>query len=252
VWGAAVYDSSPLVTKLSVNCGVDFLWIDTEHLPFGTEQIASLPLICRRAGCVPVVRVAGLDPVLIKKALDIGAGGVMIPQINNANEARRAVQYAKYPPAGTRGISPMWTIYGDVDMEEYLPRANDEICVIVQIETAEGARNVEEIAEVDGIDVLFVGPSDLSAALGQIGNTKHPDVRRFIEHFPNRVSGQGKASGIPVDGIDQGKAAFDQGYRFINIGDVLTQGTIHLTADVKTAREYAKSACVSKKEAAGT
>lgn len=240
-WGAAVYDSSPLVTKFSVNCGIDFLWIDTEHLPFGTEGIATLPLICRDGGCVPIIRVAGLDSVLIKKALDIGASGVMVPQINNAEEARRAVQYAKYPPQGTRGVTPMWTFYADVEWKDYLPRANDETCVVIQIETAEATENVEEIAAVEGVDVLFVGPTDLAAAMGHIGEPQHPAVRKFIEAFPGRVAGQGKASGIPVDGIEQGKIAFEQGYRFINIGDILTQGTVRLTAEIKAARVFSDS-----------
>lgn len=238
-WGAAVYDSSPLVTKFSVDTGVDFLWIDTEHVPFGSESISTLPLICRRRECVPVVRVAGLDPVLIKKALDIGASAVMVPQINNAEEARQAVQYAKYPLAGTRGITPMWTFYADVDWKDYLQHANEETCVVVQIETRDAIENVERIAEVKGIDVLFVGPVDLSGSLGHIGDVDHPAVRRFIEEFPSRIASSGKISGIPVDGIDQAKLAFDQGYRFINIGDILVSGTVGLSATLRAAREYA-------------
>jgi 4-hydroxy-2-oxoheptanedioate aldolase len=245
-WGAAVYDSSPLVTKFSVDTGVDFLWIDTEHVPFGTESISTLPLICRRGNCVPVLRVAGLDAMLIKKALDIGASAVMVPQINNAEEARRAVQYAKYPPIGSRGVSPIWTFYLNVEWTTYLPQANDELCVIVQIETNEGIKNVESIADVGGVDILFAGPMDLSAAFGHIGNVLDPEVQNFLEQFPRRVAPSGKACGIPVDGFEQARIAFDRGYRFISIGDILMQGTAGVSASLKAAREYSDRVLRSK------
>lgn len=241
-WGSAVIEPSILVAKLTVGTGVDFLWIDTEHVAFGTESIAMIPVFCRMAGCVPVVRVAGLDPILIKKALDIGASGIMVPQINNAEEARRAVQFAKYPPQGSRGVTPTWTLYMDIAWGEYLPLANEEICVIVQVESPEGIRNIEAIAEVDGVDVVFAGPADLAASLNCIGNIDHPTVQKFLEEFPQRVGKTGKPSGISVSGAVKSKKVFDQGYRFINIGHILSQGTIGLTSDLNEVRRHADSA----------
>jgi 4-hydroxy-2-oxoheptanedioate aldolase len=235
--GAALPDASNLVAKLSIDTGVDFLWIDTEHGPFGIEAITMVPVLCRMKSCVPVIRVAGLDPNLIKKALDIGASGVMVPQVNNAEEARLAVQYAKYPPAGTRGVSPTWTIYLDVPYSEYLPAANDETCVIVQVESAEGLKNLESIAEVEGVDVVFAGPSDLAASLGHIGQIQHRDVQACLEEFPRRVARTGKASGISVSGLEPSRNAYAQGYRFINIGHILVQGMLGLTADLRRLRE---------------
>jgi 4-hydroxy-2-oxoheptanedioate aldolase len=237
-WGAAVFEPSILMTKLSVSTGIDFLWIDTEHAPFGTESIAMLPVVCRMGSCMPLVRVAGLDSSLIKKALDIGASAIMVPQINNAQEARKAVQFAKYPPKGTRGVSPIWTLYMDVPWEDYLPRANEEVCVVVQVETPKGINNVEAIAAVEGVDVVFAGPTDLSASLGCIGQVEHPTVQKFLEQFPQRVAKSGKSSGIAVDGVEQSKKAFDRGYRFINIGHILSQGTIGLTSDLSEVRTY--------------
>jgi len=238
-WGAGLLDSSLLMAKLTVNTGIDFLWIDTEHSVYGLDSIFMLPVICRMNGCVPLVRVATLDPGLIKKALDIGASAIMIPQVNNAAEARLAVRYAKYPPEGTRGVSPTWTIFMDVSYSDYLPAANEETCVIVQVETPEGIGNLEAIAEVEGVDVVFAGPSDLAASLGHIGQNTHPVVESFLEQFPRRVAKAGKASGISLAGLEACRQAYEQGYRFINIGHILLQGHLGLTADLKRLRETA-------------
>ncbi len=238
-WGAALLDASLLMAKLSVNTGIDFLWIDTEHTVYGLESIAMVPVICRMKGCVPVVRVAGLDPTLIKKALDVGASAIMIPQVNNADEARLAVRYARYPPQGSRGVSPTWTIFMDVPYSDYLPVANEETCVIVQVESPEGITNLEAIAAVEGVDVVFAGPSDLAASLGYIGQNTHAVVQKFLEEFPSRVAKAGKSSGISLAGFEACKQAYDRGYRFINIGHILLQGTLGLTADLKRLRDDA-------------
>jgi 4-hydroxy-2-oxoheptanedioate aldolase len=238
-WGASLPDASELIAKLTVDTGVDFLWIDTEHRPFDTFEIRWIPMICRRKDCVPLVRVAGLDPREIKKALDVGASAIMVPQVNTAAEARLAVQYAKYPPQGTRGVSPLWPIFMDVSYDDYLPAANAETCVVVQIESPAGIANLDAIAAVDGVDVVFAGPLDLSASLGHIGQIGHPDVQKFLAEFPRRVACSGKASGITLVGFEACKRAFEQGYRFINIGNLAVQGTQGLTSDLQRLRQLA-------------
>ena len=240
-WGAVLPDASELMAKFTVDTGVDFLWIELEHRPYEVAEIQWVPIICRRKGCTPIVRVAGLDAQLIKKALDTGASGVIVPQVNTAEEARLAVQYAKYPPQGSRGISPLWTIFMEVSWDDYLPAANDETCVIVQVETPEGMKNLEAIAEVEGVDVVFAGPMDLSASMGLIGQTGHPEVLRFLERFPGRVAKCGKASGITYTGYEPCKRAYEQGYRFIAFGSILSQGTQGLTADLARLRQLAKA-----------
>ena len=237
-WGAALPEASNLMAKLSIDTGADFLWIDTEHGAFDIEAVAMVPVLCRMKNCMPMIRVSGLDPSLIKKALDIGASAVMVPQVNNAEEAFRAVQYAKYPPKGTRGVSPTWTFYLDVLYSDYLPAANDETCVIVQVESLDGIQNLEAIAEVDGVDVVFAGPSDLAASLGHIGQIDHPAVQAVLEEFPKRVAKTGKASGIAVGGLNASIKAYEQGYRFINVGQILFQGALGLGADLRRLREY--------------
>lgn len=238
-WGASLPDASDLIAKLTINTGVDFLWIDLEHRPFDIYEVRWVPPLCRMKGCTCLVRVPGLDPMQIKKALDNGASAIMVPQINNAEEARLAVQYAKYPPQGTRGVSPLWPIFLDVSNEDYLPAANDETCVVVQIESPDGIRNLEAIAAVEGVDVVFAGPLDLSASLGHIGQTGHPEVQKFLEEFPRRVARCGKASGITLLGYEPCRRAYEQGYRLINIGNLAYQGTIGLTADLQRLRQLA-------------
>lgn len=238
-FGASLADASDLAAKFTVNSGVDFLWVDLEHRPYDVAEVRWVPILCRQKGCACLVRVAGLDPQLIKKALDIGANSIMVPQVNTADEARLAVQYAKYPPKGSRGISPLWTFFMDVAWDDYLPAANDETCVIVQVETPEGIANLDEIAAVDGVDVVFAGPMDLSASLGHIGKPGHPDVQRFLEEFPRRVASHGKAAGITFGDFEPCKRAYEQGYRFINFGSILSHGAAGLAVDLQRLRKLA-------------
>lgn len=223
-WGSSTMGTDPLGAKLVATTGVDFVWIDTEHSSHGAESIELMPPLIRQSGVMPLVRVAILDPALLKKALDIGAQAVMIPQVDNAAQAALAVKYSKYPPQGSRGISPMWTFYNDVDWKPYLPAANDETMVIVQVESPEAVSQVEAMAQVDGVDVVFAGPMDLSAALGHIGEIGHPDVQQFLAGFPARVTKYGKTAGIAVGSYEAAAKAWTQGYRFINFGNLYFDG----------------------------
>ena len=235
-WGAGLADASEIVAQTTIETGIDFLWIDLEHRPYEVEAVRWIPLFCRRKSCVALIRVAGLESHLIKKALDIGASAIMVPQVNSAEEAEQAVQYCKYPPEGTRGVSPLWPHFEGVSWSDYLPRANRETLVVVQIETASGIENLESIAAVPGVDVLFVGPTDTSAALGHIGQIEHPEVQAFLADFPRRVAPSGKASGITLQSLDECRRAYGQGYRFISCGNVVLSGQAALTSDLDRLR----------------
>ncbi len=235
-WGASALLADAFANQLVISTGVDFLWIDTEHSPFGPEDVGLVPVLARQHRCVPLIRVAGLDSSLIKKSLDAGASAIMVPQVNNAEEARLAVRFAKYPPEGARGVSPLWTFHAGVSWDDYLPRANREVCVVLQVESLEGADNIEAIAAVDGVDVLFAGPADLSAALGVIGQMSHPKLVDFLAEFPRRVAATGKAAGISVGSFEAARKAYDQGYRFISFGNLLFSGLHGLTRDLKELR----------------
>ena len=204
-WGAGSVIADALAVQLTADSGVDFVWMDTEHMPYGTESMALLPTLCRRKGVVPLVRVANLDAGLIKKALDIGAQAIMIPQVDNAEMARAVVQYAKYPPMGNRGVSPMFSFYNGISWDEYLPHANAESLIIVQVETLEGVKNVEEIAAVEGVDVVLAGPMDLSASFGVIGEAlAHcaPPPGRLEPRRRSPAVQADFAVGFPMTGLD--------------------------------------------------
>lgn len=223
-WGAGSVLADPLAVQLTADTGVDFVWMDTEHMPYGTEAMGLLPTLCRRKNVVPLVRVANLDAGLIKKALDIGAQAIMIPQVDDAEMARAAVRYSKYPPMGNRGVSPMFSFYNGISWDDYLPHANAESLIIVQVETPEGVKNVEEIAAVEGVDVVLAGPMDLSASFGVLGQPGHPKVQDFLASFPERVTKHGKTAGIALGSVEAAAKAWRQGYRLINYGNILWSG----------------------------
>jgi 4-hydroxy-2-oxoheptanedioate aldolase len=149
----------------------------------------------------PVVRVAWNDIVLIKRLLDVGAQTLVVPFVQDAGEARRAVAATRYPPHGIRGVAVATRAsrYGRVT--EYLRRAHDELAVIVQLETRTALSNLESIAAVEGVDGLFIGPSDLAADLGHLGDNGHPEVRAAIDDAIRRIAATGKVAGIlaPVE-----------------------------------------------------
>ncbi|HAA71098.1 MAG TPA: 4-hydroxy-2-oxo-heptane-1,7-dioate aldolase, partial [Planctomycetaceae bacterium] len=149
---------------------------------------------------------------------------------------RLAVEYAKYPPDGSRGVSPLWTTFMNVSWQDYLPVANQETCVIVQIETAEGIENLDAIAAVEGVDIVFAGPADLAATMGVIGHPETPQVQQFLADFPARVTAQGKAAGITFNTLEEARRSWDQGYRFINIGTLMHHGIDGLKAGLEQLR----------------
>ncbi|MEO6060727.1 MAG: aldolase/citrate lyase family protein [Thermoflexales bacterium] len=218
--------SAPTVSVAAQTCGtgIDFLWIDTEHQPYGVEAMDAIPGLARLRGVAPMIRVAWNDPHLIKKAYDSGAVAVMIPQITTAGEAARAVQFARYPPLGQRGVSPNWpSITGD-DWGNVVRTANEETVLVLQIESEEAYRNLDEIARVPGIDVLFAGPMDLSASLGIITQVQDPRVQDILRDIPRRLKGTGIATGTTLVDVAELQQKMSWGYRFLNVGSPLGYG----------------------------
>ena len=187
---------SNIVTEVIAGVGFDWILIDTEHAPNELPNVLSQLQAMTGGTAEPVVRPAWNDTVILKRLLDIGTQNFLIPYVRNADEARAAVTATRYPPRGVRGVavSPRANRYGKVT--DYFEKADDEICLVVQIEDRLGLQNIEAIAAVDGIDGLFIGPSDLAASLGHLGNPRHPDVRAAIEDGVKRIARTGKAPGI--------------------------------------------------------
>jgi len=236
ILGSGMPAPSPHVVGAILDTNPDFLWIDTEHNPFGAEALDYIPVLARMRGCAPMIRVAWNDPGLIKKAYDVGAVAVMVPQVDTAAEAAQAVQYARYAPEGQRGISPMWTRVAGADWNEVIKTANEETVLIVQLESQQAYDNLDEIKEVPGIDVILVGPLDLSATVGTITDTGSERVQKIMEDVPRRLEGTGITVGTTLMDRAEIQEKIRWGYRFLNVGSALGYGTQVLDTHLKTLR----------------
>ncbi|SIT49020.1 alpha-dehydro-beta-deoxy-D-glucarate aldolase [Paraburkholderia piptadeniae] len=188
--------ASPITTELLGTVGFDWLLLDAEHAP--NDELTLIPqlMALKDSRSAPVVRPPANDSVIIKRMLDLGFFNFLIPFVDSADDARRAVAATRYPPHGIRGVSvsQRGNRYGTV--ADYLHVANENICVVVQIESRAAVEAIDEIAAVEGIDGVFIGPSDLAAAYGHLGNPAHADVQQAIAHVFERAKAAGKASGI--------------------------------------------------------
>ena len=210
----------PSVAEMSASLGFDFLLIDTEHTTMSLETVENM---VRAVDAAPgqtdaVVRVPWNDPVRIKRVLDIGVDGVMVPMIETAAEARDLVAATRYPPEGSRGIAAGRAADYGLHFEEYVRNADGSILTVVQIETGAGLANAGDIAAVDGVDALFVGPADLSGSLGVFAEW---DSDRFVEAIDDVVD-VGRDAGTPVGTLtlqtDDIRVRLEQGFDFLVVG----------------------------------
>lgn len=236
ILGTVLPALSNYITTLTCQTAIDFLWIDMEHAPEGPESLGAIPVLARHQGVAPMLRVAWNDPHLIKKAFDAGAVAVMVPQISTAAEAALAVQYARYPPLGQRGVSPMWPLVAGQDWAKVVRTANEETVVVLQIESVQAYENLDAIAGVPGIDVLFVGPTDLSASLGVITQTDAPQVQAIMQEIPRRLQGTGIAVGTTLGSVKEIQEKMSWGYTFLNVGSPLEYGLQTLSANLALLR----------------
>jgi 2-dehydro-3-deoxyglucarate aldolase/4-hydroxy-2-oxoheptanedioate aldolase len=177
--GALLQIPLPEVAEIFATAGYDWLFVDLEHSPMDTRNALDiLTAVDSRVPCV--VRVPWTDEAAIKKALDVGATGVIVPLVNDAEDARLAVGRCKYPPAGFRSVGITRAQRFDLDFDGYMQRANDDVAVIVQIEHVTAVRNIDAILDVPGIDGVFVGPFDLSGSMGKPGQINDPEVQAAI------------------------------------------------------------------------
>lgn len=180
LYGTAITLGCSEVPELLSNVGYDWLFIDAEHAPLDYRNILDL-LQASGKECPGVIRLPDHQELNIKKALDIGAAGIIVPQVNTAEQASNIVRYAKYPPQGARGIGPARAnVYG-FTFEESVKSANQETAVLVQAEHKDVLGNIEEIVKVEGVDAVFVGPYDLSASFGKAGQVNDPEVLDAID-----------------------------------------------------------------------
>jgi 2-dehydro-3-deoxyglucarate aldolase len=209
--------ASNLTTEVLGYAGFDWVLVDGEHAPndFGTfiTQLQAL----KDSPSAPVVRPQWAEPVMIKRLLDIGFFNFLMPYIETPEQAQAAVAATRYPPHGIRGVG---TVHRSIKYgyePDYFAKVNDNICVAVQIESRKGVGNVEAIAAVDGVDALFIGPSDLSADYGHLGNIAHPEVVAAMERIVAAGKAAGKATGILI-GEKDAQRALDMGMTMVAVG----------------------------------
>jgi len=209
--------ADPVATEVSASAGFDFLTIDAEHGPNDLRTVLGQLQAATAYSTSVIVRVSQGDTALIKQVMDIGAQTIVVPIVETAEQAEALVAATRYPPDGIRGVATARAArWGRVD--DYFARANEEACLVVQIESANGLANIEAIAAVEGVDALFVGPSDLGASLGYLGQAGHDDVRRIVCEAISRINSAGKASGVLAQGDELIQTYLDAEVGFIAVG----------------------------------
>lgn len=219
--GSWISFAFPPVCEMMTTVGFDWLVVDMEHTGIDFSDALALIQVIDLAGCVPLVRVGANDPLLMKRALDSGAHGVIVPMVNTAADAVRAVAAAYYPPRGSRGAGLSRAQGYGMGFSDYKEWADRETVVLVQIEHIEGVGNLEEILEVDGVDGFIVGPYDLSGSLGRPGEWEHPAVLEALGRVETVMRTSSVPGGFHVVHSNQAdlERRISQGYRFIAYGD---------------------------------
>ena len=217
--GAWISSGSPVAAEIVASAGFDWLLVDGEHSPYSLETVTDLLRATDAYGATRVVRVPVGDTALIKQYLDLGAQNLMIPMVDTAEQARDAVAAMHYPPRGVRGVgaalarSSRWNA-----VEDYLQNASDHVSLTIQLESATAVDNTAEIAAVDGVDQLFIGPSDLAASMGVLGQQTHPDVLDAVSRAMKACQDAGKPVGVNAFDLKQAQAYLDGGAEFVLVG----------------------------------
>jgi 2-keto-3-deoxy-L-rhamnonate aldolase RhmA len=208
----------PAIGEIMAGCGFDWLTIDMEHSAITLPDCQRLIQVIELAGCVPLVRVGENNPTLIKRVMDAGAHGVIVPQVNSRGDAEQAVRSVKYAPLGTRGVGLARAQGYGLHFDAYRTWNERESIVIVQVEHIQAVEHLDEILSVPGVDGFIIGPYDLSASLGVPGNFSHPDVLRAMDRIRRSMGDHpGVAPGVHVVQPDpaETKRRVKEGYRFI-------------------------------------
>lgn len=218
--------------EICAQSGFDWLLIDAEHSPLSDKDVLSCLQAVAPYDINPIVRPVSGDKNVLKRLCDVGVQTFLVPMVDNATQAAAVVSAVQYPPSGTRGLgtsmarAARWNM-----MPDYFARANDEMCVILQIETKAGLKNLKDIAAVDGVDAVFIGPSDLGAALGYPGQPSHPEVINAVSQAIKDVRACGKPAGVLAVTSELVDAYKDAGASFIGVGSdcgVLAKGVQRL------------------------
>ncbi len=220
VIGAFVTFPSAAMIRYAADAGFDFVIIDNEHGPMGIETTESLVIAAEAADIAPLARVASNEHAPIMRMLDVGARGIHIPQINDREDALRAVQHAMFAPLGTRGLalSVRANRFGAAAADKFIRQSNEETLIVAQIETEEGMRNLPDILKVKELDVIFIGPIDLSHSLGIVGQFDNEAFVNAVDEIFSRARDAGKILGIYVSSAEDAQKWIGRGVQYICTG----------------------------------
>ena len=235
-FGTWLMSAAPATAEALGHCGFDFLVVDMEHVPIETPDLVNILRAVAVTPAQPLVRIAANDAIIVKKVMDAGARTLMFPFIQTAAEAAAAVRATRYPPDGIRGVAAVHrgSHYGRIP--DYFKQANATTAVIIQLETPEAIERMAEIAAVPGVDALFVGPGDLSAAMGRIGEISHPEVQALIEHAARMARDLGKPIGIVGPNPAMVARFLGYGYDFVAVASdmgMMTGRAVEWLAEIR-------------------
>lgn len=238
--------ADPYAAEICAGSGFDWICFDAEHAPSDLRHLLHSLQAVASYSTHPVVRLPHGDPVLIKQVLEIGATTIVVPMVESAEQAKGLVRAMRYPPHGIRGVgsalgrSSRWMRYTD-----YIKQADEQVCLIVQAETVPALERLEEIAAVEGVDGVFIGPADLSASMGYLGQSAHPEVISAINKAITTICGAGKAAGILCVDETLSRRYIEQGVSFIAVGvdtSLLAGSTKALADKFRTTAEKKEGA----------
>ena len=242
--------ADPYAAEICAGSGFDWLLLDGEHAPNDLRSLLGALQSVAPYPVHPVVRIPQGDTALIKQVLDIGATTLLVPMVESAEQAAALVQAMRYPPQGIRGVgsaiarSARWSRYPN-----YLNEANDRVCLLVQVESLAGLQNIEEIGAVEGVDGIFIGPSDLAASMGYLGQPTHPEVRAAIDQAIARILKTGKSPGILCADVTLARHYLALGAQFVAVGvdtSLLVRATAALAAQFKgEAKDQSPSGAIA-------
>jgi len=215
--GTFVKLTDPAVPEILALAGFDFFVLDTEHVAVDREQLTNIVRAADAAGITPIVRVRENNQVEILQNLDLGYAGVQVPNVDTPQEARDLVSYVKYTPYGVRGLSPSVRAcgYGTCGVQEYIDAANANTMIISHCETKTCVENLDEVLKVDGLDVIFIGPMDLSQSYGVPGQPGNPEVQVAIEKITKKTLAAGKAVGTVAGTAEAARQLAAKGVQYI-------------------------------------
>ncbi|SRR5579864_2263534 len=236
---------SNVAAEIIAGAGFDWIVVDGEHAPNDIVSLLAQLQAMRGGTAEPVFRIPWNDSVVIKRVLDIGARSLIIPFIQSAEEARMAVAATRYPPLGIRGVStaPRANDYGRI--RNYHQNAHLDTCILIQVESRAALREVEAIAALDGVNGIFVGPSDLAADFGHLGNPMHIEVQTAIQETVDRIRATGKSAGTLTTDADDVDRLFGLGFNFVAVGSdvgILARGAERLAARFRIDRDATREA----------